>query len=62
MTESVQRHTAIIIPFPVRHRAPGESRGERADKAVPAWTGKRVVTDAWYHDAAIQEEAQLVKH
>lgn len=62
MTENVQRHTAIIIPFPVRQRSASNNHGERADAPASTWTGKRVATDAWYHDAAIQEEALPVQH
>jgi hypothetical protein len=52
---NVQPVTAKIFQFPKRGRFAEPSEGEQQG-AFAQWGAKVVVSDAWYHDAAIEAE------
>ena len=61
MTENAQRPTATIIPFPVRRRDATVSNRDFMPPPVQPQAEKRIVTDAWYHEAAIREDNRALK-
>jgi hypothetical protein len=60
MNESTNRQTAQIIPFPVRHRSFGAA--PEAGDISPESACKIVITESWYHQAAIEDEKHASRH
>ena len=56
MTESLNRQSAEIIPFPDRRRAPFSGLDLRSLEMEAARYRAAVDTTGWYHDEAIEEE------
>ncbi len=57
MTNTPQRESAKIYPFPQRRRAPiADTHGKAAASDVVAVRfSKAVFGSGWYHDAAVQD-------
>lgn len=62
MTESHNRQSAEIIPFPGRHRAPAFGVDTRALEAEAAKYRSAVDTTGWYHEEAIGDETDHACH
>ena len=56
MTESLNRQSAEIIPFPSRRRAPVYGIDTRALEAEAAKYRSAIDTAGWYHEEAIDNE------
>lgn len=68
MTMGHHPHTATILPFPGRARAPGTSgglgsgpTGKRSDVNKAQRVAQPGFMDSWYHQAAIDEAPQTRK-
>jgi hypothetical protein len=62
MTESLNRQSAEIIPFPGRHRAPVYGIDTRALEAEAAKYRSAIDTTGWYHEEAIEDEHDHTCH
>ncbi len=63
MSETTQRETAKIYQFPVKARAPkaGQQAGTRKGVELPAGMATVEFGSGWYHDAAVQQDAEQAR-
>lgn len=62
MTESHNRQSAEIIPFPGRQRAHAFGVDTRALEAEAAKYRSAIDTTGWYHEEAIEDEVDQTCH
>jgi Protein of unknown function (DUF2735) len=64
MTEKTQRETAQIYQFPVKARAPKATTNAGGRKVIelPVRTATVEFGSGWYHDAAMQQDAEQARH
>ncbi len=62
MTESLNRQSAEVIPFPGRRRAPVYGIDTRALEAEAAKYRSAIDTTGWYHEEAIEDENDHTCH
>jgi Protein of unknown function (DUF2735) len=62
MTQSHDRQSADIIPFPGNRRAPVYGTDTRSLEAEAAKYRSAVDTTGWYHEEAIEDDVEHAGH